>query len=153
MRFGIAFKLGCLMAVFGMLPTALAGYYIYNSSRELLLQAAERDLQTAVQVLGRNLQSSLHNISLDAAVLTHGPQVRQLASINDPAQRSHVQDDLAALFRAMLLAHPDYMQIRLISASDHGLEWVRQDRDGNHIVRVSGADLQEKGHLPMCSRR
>ena len=119
MRFGIAFKLGCLMAVFGMLPTALAGYYIYNSSRELLLQAAERDLQTAVQVLGRNLQSSLHNISLDAAVLTHGPQVRQLASINDPAQRSHVQDDLAALFRAMLLAHPDYMQIRLISASDH----------------------------------
>lgn len=147
MRFGIAFKLGCLMAVFGMLPTALAGYYIYNSSRELLLQAAERDLQTAVQVLGRNLQSSLHNISLDAAVLTHGPQVRQLASINDPAQRSHVQDDLAALFRAMLLAHPDYMQIRLISASDHGLEWVRQDRDGNRIVRVSGADLQEKGHF------
>jgi hypothetical protein len=25
MKFGIAFKLGCLMAVFGMLPTALAG--------------------------------------------------------------------------------------------------------------------------------
>jgi len=46
----------------------------------------------------------------------------------------------------MLLAHPDYMQIRLISATDHGLELVRQDRDGPSIVRVDGADLQEKGH-------
>ncbi|MBV6822677.1 diguanylate cyclase domain-containing protein [Pseudomonas sp. PD9R] len=146
MRFGIAFKLGCLMALFGMLPTALAGYYIYNSSRELLLQAAERDLQTAVQVLGRNLLGSLHNISLDAAVLTNGPQVKRLGSLSDPVQRNHVQDDLAESFRAMLLAHPDYMQIRLISATDHGLEWVRQDRDGKHLVRVSGADLQEKGH-------
>lgn len=146
MRFGIAFKLGCLMALFGILPTALAGYYIYNSSREMLLQAAERDLLTSVQVLGRNLHSSLHNISLDAAVLTNGPQVHDLATISDPAQRSRVQDDLAVAFQAMLLAHPDYMQIRLISATDHGLEWVREDRDGKRIVRVDGADLQEKGH-------
>jgi diguanylate cyclase (GGDEF)-like protein len=146
MRFGIAFKLGCLMALFGILPTALAGYYIYSSSREMLLQAAERDLLTSVQVLGRNLHSSLHNISLDAAVLTNGPQVHDLATVSDPVQRSQVQDDLAVAFQAMLLAHPDYMQIRLISATDHGLEWVREDRDGKRIVRVDGADLQEKGH-------
>ncbi|MDB5983450.1 MAG: hypothetical protein JWQ69_4465, partial [Pseudomonas sp.] len=94
MRFGIAFKLGCLMALFGILPTGLAGYYIYDSSREMLLQAAERDLLTSVQVLGRNLHSSLHNISLDAAVLTNGPRVHQLATISDPVQRSQVQDDL-----------------------------------------------------------
>ncbi len=146
MRFGIAFKLGCLMALFGILPTALAGYYIYSSSREMLLQAAERDLLTSVQVLGRNLHSSLHNISLDAAVLTNGSQVHDLATVSDPVQRNHVQDDLAVAFQAMLLAHPDYMQIRLISATDHGLEWVREDRDGKRIIRVDGADLQEKGH-------
>ncbi|MGV8918932.1 MAG: diguanylate cyclase domain-containing protein [Pseudomonas sp.] len=146
MRIGIAFKLGCLMALFGMLPTGLAGYYIYNSSREMLLQAAERDLLTSVQVLGRNVHSSLRNISLDASVLTNGPRVHELASIQDPLQREEVQNDLADSFRAMLLAHPDYMQIRLISATDHGLEWVRQDRDGNRIVRVDGPELQEKGH-------
>jgi diguanylate cyclase (GGDEF)-like protein len=146
MRFGIAFKLGCLMAVFGMLPTCLAGYYIYHSSREMLLSAAERDLLTSVQVLGRNLHGSLRNISLDATVLTDGPQVHELLHIEDPTKRREVMDDLAVSFRAMLLAHPDYMQIRLISATDHGLELVRQDRDEHGIVRVDGADLQEKAH-------
>lgn len=146
MKFGIAFKLGCLMALFGMLPTGLAGYYTYNSSREMLLRAAERDLLTSVQVLGRNLHASLRNISLDAAVLSNGPQVHELGDIDDPAERNTVQDNLAATFRAMLLAHPDYMQIRLISATDHGVELVRQDRDGPNIVRVQGEDLQEKAH-------
>lgn len=146
MRFGIAFKLGCLMALFGMLPVGLAGYYTYNSSREMLLRAAERDLLTSVQVLGRNLHASLRNISLDAAVLTNGPQVHELGDIEDAEKRNVVQSNLAESFRAMLLAHPDYMQIRLISATDYGLELVREDRDGPNIVRVEGADLQEKAH-------
>lgn len=146
MRFGIAFKLGCLMAAFGVLPTILAGYSIYNNSREVMLQAAERDLLTSVQVLGRNLHSSLRNISLDATVLSDGPHLAELATVHDLPRREQVQDDLAASFRAMLLAHPDYMQIRLISATEHGLEWVRQDRDGASIVRVEGQDLQEKAH-------
>lgn len=146
MKFGIAFKLGCLMALFGMLPVGLAGYYTYNSSREMLLRAAERDLLTSVQVLGRNLHASLRNISLDAAVLTNGPQVHELGSIEDAQKRNVVQSNLAESFRAMLLAHPDYMQIRLISATDYGLELVREDRDGPNIVRVEGADLQEKAH-------
>lgn len=146
MKFGIAFKLGCLMALFGMLPVGLAGYYTYNSSREMLLRAAERDLLTSVQVLGRNLHASLRNISLDAAVLTNGPQVHELGNIEDAQKRNVVQSNLAESFRAMLLAHPDYMQIRLISATDYGLELVREDRDGPNIVRVEGADLQEKAH-------
>jgi len=146
MKFGIAFKLGCLMALFGMVPVGLAGYYTYNSSREMLLRAAERDLLTSVQVLGRNLHASLRNISLDAAVLTNGPQVHELGNIEDAQKRNVVQSNLAESFRAMLLAHPDYMQIRLISATDYGLELVREDRDGPNIVRVEGADLQEKAH-------
>lgn len=146
MKFGIAFKLGCLMALFGMLPVGLAGYYTYNSSREMLLRAAERDLLTSVQVLGRNLHASLRNISLDAAVMTNGPQVHELGHIEDAQKRNVVQSNLAESFRAMLLAHPDYMQIRLISATDYGLELVREDRDGPNIVRVEGADLQEKAH-------
>ncbi|MDY7565490.1 hypothetical protein QN400_11500 [Pseudomonas sp. RTC3] len=47
MRFSIALKLGCLMALFGILPTGLAGYYSYISSRDILLKAAERDLLTS----------------------------------------------------------------------------------------------------------
>ena len=146
MKFGIAFKLGCLMALFGMLPTGLAGYYTYNSSRDILLKAAERDLLTSVQVLGRNLHASLRNISLDARMLTHDARVSALSGPDNPALRTTAEDALADAFRAMLQVHPDYMQIRLISTTQHGLELVRQDRDGPNIVRVEGADLQEKGH-------
>lgn len=146
MKFGIAFKLGCLLALFGVLPTALAGYYLYHSNRESMLQAAQRDLLTSAQVLGRNLRGSLRAIAVNAAVLSNGPRVHELNAIGDPQQRTAAQDNLAAAFRAMLVAHPDYMQIRLIRADAHGLEWVREDRDGSRIVRVDAADLQEKGH-------
>src|SRR5690606_32695447 len=53
MRFGIAAKLACLLALFGVLACGLTGYYSYASSRNLILKAAERDLLTAAQVLGR----------------------------------------------------------------------------------------------------
>ena len=51
MTFSIRFKLASLLAVFGILISGLTGYYAYNSSRSMLLQAAERDLLTATQVL------------------------------------------------------------------------------------------------------
>ena len=146
MRFSIALKLGCLMALFGILPTGLAGYYSYTSSRDILLKAAERDLLTSVQVLGRNLHGNLDDIGLDAQMLANGPEVRELPGASSQSVRLHAQDNLAELFRAMLQVHPDYMQIRLISAVDHGLELVRVDRDGERLLRVSGADLQEKAH-------
>ena len=147
MKFGITFKLGCLMAIFGMLPLGLAGYSIFNGSREVLLQGAERDLMASGKVLGRNLQSSLRVIAQDTQLLSLDPQVQELAAITDRKQASQVQNDVAQSFRAMLLTHSDYMQIRLIRASDHGLEWVRLDRDGQDIVRVEGDDLQEKAHF------
>ncbi|MGC1331208.1 diguanylate cyclase domain-containing protein, partial [Pseudomonas sp.] len=147
MKFGIAFKLGSLLALFGMLPVGLAGYSIYSSSREVLLQAAERDLLASVRVMGRNLDGNLHVIAQDAVMLSNGPRVQDLNSLSGPQQRQHVEDDLAQSFRAMLLTHPDYMQIRLISASDHGLEWVRLDRDGADLARVQDNDLQEKAHF------
>jgi diguanylate cyclase (GGDEF)-like protein len=146
MRFSIALKLGCLMALFGILPTGLAGYYSYTSSRDILLKTAERDLLTSVQVLGRNLHSNLDDIGLDAQLLANGPEVRELSGASSQSVRLHAQDNLAELFRAMLQVHPDYMQVRLISAVDHGLELVRVDRDGERLLRVSGADLQEKAH-------
>ena len=55
MNFSMRFKLASLLAVFGVLVTGLTGYYSYSSSRAMLLSAAERDLLTATQVLGRSL--------------------------------------------------------------------------------------------------
>jgi diguanylate cyclase len=56
-------------------------------------------------------------------------------------------DQLATLFMGLMNANPAYVQMRLISASDFGLEVVRVDRQGARPVRVAQDDLQEKGHF------
>jgi diguanylate cyclase len=56
--------------------------------------------------------------------------------------------NVALLFERMLDTHPEYFQMRLIDATDHGLERIRVDRDERGVVVVGGDDLQEKGHYP-----
>jgi diguanylate cyclase (GGDEF)-like protein len=146
MKFGIAFKLGCLLAVFGVLVCGLTGYYSYSSSRAILLKAAERDLLTATQVLGRNLRGSIDGVARDALLMAAVSRARELPRVNDEDHREHSEHDLAELFRAQMQVHPEYMQIRLISATGHGLEQVRIDRDGERLLNIGGAELQEKGH-------
>ncbi|MDD0844577.1 diguanylate cyclase domain-containing protein [Pseudomonas sp. Gutcm_11s] len=145
MKIGIAFKLGCLLTLFGVLVCGLTGYYSYSSSRAMLLKAAERDLLTATQVLGRNLRGTIDGVARDALLLAKVTQARQLAILNDDARR-HSERDLVELFRAQMQVHPEYMQIRLISAAGHGLEQVRVDRDGQRLLNIGGLKLQEKGH-------
>ncbi|HSX69499.1 MAG TPA: hypothetical protein VLF16_01100, partial [Pseudomonas sp.] len=146
MKFGIAFKLGCLLAAFGVLASGVTGYYSYSSSRNLLLKAAERDLLTATQVLGRNLRGGIDAVARDALILASVAQARRLPTQPEGAIRAHAENDLAELFRAQMQAHPQYMQIRLIGAGDHGLERVRVDRDGHRLLRIDRAKLQEKSH-------
>ncbi|MDH0143019.1 diguanylate cyclase domain-containing protein [Aquipseudomonas alcaligenes] len=147
MKFGIAFKLGCLLAVFGVLACGLTGYYSYSSSRATLLKAAERDLLTATQVLGRNLRGNIDGVSRDALMLAGIAQGKALPQAPSAPVREQAEKDLAELFRTLMRVHPEYMQIRLISAAGHGLEQVRVDRDGNQPVQITYPGLQEKGHF------
>ncbi|MDC7823729.1 diguanylate cyclase [Pseudomonas sp. BLCC-B13] len=147
MKFGIAFKLGCLLAVFGVLACGLTGYYSYSSSRATLLKAAERDLLTATQVLGRNLRGNIDGVSRDALVLAGIAQAKALPQAPSAPIREQAENDLAELFETLMRVHPEYMQIRLISAAGHGLEQVRVDRDGEQPVRIPYPGLQEKGHF------
>jgi diguanylate cyclase (GGDEF)-like protein len=48
----------------------------------------------------------------------------------------------------MLTVHPEYYQMRLIEAANHGRERIRVDRGMGSILHVAGKDLQEKGHYP-----
>ena len=147
MKFGIAFKLGCLLAVFGVLACGLTGYYSYSSSRATLLKAAERDLLTATQVLGRNLRGNIDGVSRDALMLAGIAQGKALPQAPSAPIREQAENDLAELFETLMRVHPEYMQIRLISAAGHGLEQVRVDRDGEQPVRIPYPGLQEKGHF------
>ncbi|HJW11774.1 MAG TPA: GGDEF domain-containing protein [Albitalea sp.] len=147
MRTGISVRLGVLLAAFGVLATGLTGLYSYSQSRALLVRAAERDLQSATQVFGRRLTTAIHGVGDNARLLTELQITRGIAFTDGAAPEAQLAA-LADTFQAMLNANPEYFQIRLISAAQHGLELVRVDRDGPATVRVSGEQLQEKGHFP-----
>jgi diguanylate cyclase (GGDEF)-like protein len=148
MRYGIAFKLGLLLASFGVVAMGIVGYYSYASSRATLLGAAQRDLLTATQVLGRNLKASIDKIADDALLLASLPTTPALGSDSGGASVVRDKKILVETFAAMMDLHPEYFQIRLIGAKDHGLELVRLDRDGDQLLRIADAELQEKAHYP-----
>lgn len=148
MRYGIAFKLGLLLASFGVVAMGIVGYYSYATSRATLLSAAQRDLLTATQVLGRNFKASIDKIANDAALLASLPTTPALASGPEGMAAVRDKEVLGETFAAMMALHPEYFQIRLIGAGNHGLELVRVDRDASQLARVPAADLQEKAHYP-----
>lgn len=147
MKFGIAFKLGLLLAGVSILAAGLTGFYAYQASRSLLVQSAKAELLTTTTVLARRVTQSRQEISRNLQVLSSHPAA--LAAMG--AAVTAPDDQLAAMFEAMMRANPSYFQIRLISASDNGLERVRVDRADDRIIRVHGDDLQEKGHFSYVS--
>jgi diguanylate cyclase (GGDEF)-like protein len=114
----------------------------------MLTTAAQRDLLTATQVVGRNMKIIIDVVAEDAQLLAALPLSSNVfVSPNEAAAESDKQI-LADTFAAMLSAHPEYFQIRLIGLQNHGLELVRIDRNGKKFTRVLASDLQEKEHYP-----
>lgn len=148
MKFGIGIKLSILLAAFGIMAAGLAGYYSYTASRSLLLGAAERDLRTATQVLGRNILGALDETATNVQLLAALPAAQAVLTVTGKSGDTTHKQVLADAFSAMLTVHPEYFQIRLIGAADNGLELVRVDRNGRTLMRVRADDLQEKAHYP-----
>jgi diguanylate cyclase len=136
MKWGIALRLGALLASFSVFAAVLAGYYAFDSSRDRLQGRAERSLMDTTQVLARHMQAGFGSVARDTAFLAKAAAVEQDL------------DHLTELFQASVVAHPAYLQIRFISAQDHGLELVRVDRNGETANVAAAEDLQEKAHFP-----
>lgn len=147
MKFGIAFKLGWLLAAVSILASGVTGFYAYQASRDLLVQSAKEELLTTTKILARRITLNREDVSRNLQLMTSHPAA--LSAIQGPSPAS--EEQLSLLFESLMRANPSYFQIRLISASDNGLERVRVDRTGSRVVRVSGDDLQEKGHFPYVS--
>ena len=144
MKFGIAAKLGVVLAVVGMLAAGIAGLYAYSASKRLLVQSAKDELLTSTRVLARRITLVREEISLTLRALARHPAAS--AALEDAGTARAAE--LGSLFALLLEANPAYFQIRLIAADAHGLERVRVDRDGSAVVHITGDDLQEKGHYP-----
>jgi hypothetical protein len=146
MKLRLRTRLALLLAAFGVLASGLTGLYAYRQARELLVQAAERDLLTTTQMFSHRLSSVFRRIGADAREIARLELTRDIAA--QAAGSDALANHLADNFRAMLATNPRYAQVRLIAAGQHGLELVRVDRDGAGTVRVEGDALQEKAHYP-----
>lgn len=147
-KLDIGFKLGFLLAAFGILATSLTGIYFYTSSRNLLTSAAERDLLTATQVVGRNMKIIVDVIAEDAQLLAALPLASNVFMSPDELTAESDKKILAETFTAMLSAHPEYFQIRLISTSQGSPELVRVDRNGRRLTRVQDDGLRKRKNFP-----
>ncbi len=147
-RFGIGFKLGVILATFGVLASGLTGYYSYSASRGLLVKSAEMGLLTSTQVLGRRLSIALGEVAEDARLLANLDLSAQVARDTAGTQAEARKAQIADTFASLLAVHPEYFQARLIGARENRMELVRVDRDRDKLKRVIGADLQEKGYYP-----
>jgi HAMP domain-containing protein len=148
MRNGIGFKLGLLLATFGIASMGLVGYYSHVSSRASLLDNAQTNLLTATQVVSRNFQVTIEAVSGDARMLAGLPSaIRSLEGLGEASVQAE-KSTLLATFKSLMSVRPEYFQVRLISADQCGLEQVRVDRDDDKLTQVSGSSLQEKAHFP-----
>ena len=147
MKFGIAARLSWVLALVSGLIAGLTGLYAYRASHALLVQSAKNELQASTRVLSNRIVIQRQSISRDLQVLARHPASVAVLQ-NGP---STAADQLTTLFELFMRTNPGYFQLRLISASEHGLERVRVDRDGSQLVRVRGDDLQEKSHYPYVS--
>lgn len=147
MKIGIAVKLGVLLAAVSVMAAGLTGFYAYQASRDLLVQSAKTELLTTTKVLASRIATSRAEIARNLQMLASHPAA--LAAVQSGAAAP--EDQLATIFEQVMRANPGYFQIRLISASESGLERVRVDRADDRLLRVRGDDLQEKGHFPYVS--
>ena len=118
MKLGIAAKLALLLTLVGALASGLTGLYAYQSSRQLLIESAQDKLLTSTQVLARRIALSRQEITRNLGVLARHPASKSVLQSGDAAQAGQ----LSTLFCLLMAENPSYFQIRLISASDHGLE-------------------------------
>ena len=144
MKLGFAARLSWLLVLIGCLTAGLTGLYVYRSSHALLVQDAVDELSNTSRMMGQRVGTLHHSIVRDLNLLASHPASREFLQRETP----NAENALSTLFELLMRNNPSYLQIRLISAQEHGLEKVRVDRDKSGPVRVSGDELQEKGFLP-----
>jgi diguanylate cyclase (GGDEF)-like protein len=147
----IGFKLGLLLAAFGIMATSLTGYYFYTSSRDMLVGASKRDLLTATQVVGRNMKIIIDEIAEDAQLLAAMPLTANVFNAPDQASADGSKKMLAEIFASMMKAHPEYFQIQLIGAPPQSPELERVDRSGKSLLRIIAAHPHGKARYPYVS--
>ena len=157
MKFRIGTQLAIVLILVGTLAAGITGALVYGIGRDLLVHSAKNKLLTSTLVLSRHIVSARQEVVNDLHILSAHPDTHAVlaASLATPPATSSSpavpRQRLEEFFRLIMSAHPAYLQIRIISASEHGLERIRVDRTPQGLVIVPADELQEKGHYSYVS--
>lgn len=142
-HFGLAQRLGWVLALLGMAVALVTGYYAHGLGKDLLVRSTQAEIFNLAKGVARRVALVREEVSRDLSLLaSHQEVVKMLRQPNE-----HLAADLQALLVAMLRSNPQYLQVRLISQAGYGLERVRVDRGLQGPEVVQGDALQEKGHF------
>lgn len=147
MKFHIATKLAFVLIAVGMIAAAITGLFVYDISRNLLVESAKNRLLSSTQALARRLLAARQETVRDLQTIAGHPLSEQVLSSTNP----QVREQLVIFLRLIMETHPTYEQIRLISAEGDGLELLRFDRINHTLQQIVADDLQKKGHYSYVS--
>lgn len=144
-RLGLTSKLSILLVCIGVGASGATGYYTYRANRVMLMQEAERSLLTSTQLLSQRFTAALGDVADDVLVLATLPSSVDAARAKDAAagRRSGTEQ----VFVRFMAHHPEYLQIRLITRTGHGLERIRVERQAQGLVVAPASELREKGQF------
>jgi diguanylate cyclase (GGDEF)-like protein len=145
-RLGLTSKLSILLVCIGAAASGATGYYAYRANRAMLVQEAQRSLLTSTRLLSQRFTAALGDVSDDVLVLTTMPSSVAVARGGDTARAGRTR--LEQVFVQFMAHHPEYLEIRLITRADHGLERIRVARGPHGAVVVPDSGLREKGQFP-----
>lgn len=148
MRLSVGIKLGFWLALFGSVSIGLFGYYIFLRSQDLLIQSSKDKLLTASQAFADRFSDAMTDIAADIQFIETLPMTLKIVEQTPDPAADELRRQLEQVFVSLLASRPEYSQVRLIDAANHGKELVRVDRDLAGIKIISGRQLQEKNHFP-----
>ncbi len=144
-KLGLSSRLSILLVCIGVAASGATGYYAYRANRTMLVQEAQRSLLTSTQLLSQRFTAALNDVSDDALVLGTMPLSLAVAG-SDASQLERAA--LAQVFVRFMTHHPEYLEMRLITRSQHGLERIRVERGPRGIDVAPDSELREKAQSP-----
>ncbi len=145
-KLGLTSRLSILLVCIGVAASGATGYYSYRANRAMLMKEAERSLLTSTQFLAQRFTVALGDVADDVLVLSTLPSSVAVARGDETSRAGRAR--IEQVFLQFMTHHPEYLQIRLITRSLHGLERIRVERAAQGIVVANEDEFREKGQSP-----
>ena len=141
--------LSTVLVVLG--SAVLIGLAVDLSIQRSLAHVESDRLGFIAQRLAADLDEQVNKVRADALALANAAPFEQLL-VRAPGQAlpAAPRAQVARIFSAVMLANPNYLQVRLIGSAPEGVELIRLDRAarGQAVQEVPDALLQPKGDRP-----